>query len=74
MRIDTQKLAKGQKVWYCYEERRDLMGPFTVKTFTSGHQGQLVILVEVGQPDRIVSLATDDDYGDPLFYDKPNRE
>ena len=76
MQIDKSKLHKDQTVWYCYERRPDIMGPFLVKSFARDHRGLAVILrTPMGRVDeRRVALASDDDYGEPLFYNSAERE
>jgi len=73
MQIDKNKLHKDQTVWYCYEQRPDIMGPFTVKAFSRDHRG-LAVILKTPTGDRRVALAFDDDYGEPLFYTSSNRE
>lgn len=70
MRIETNKLSRGQAVWYCYEYSSVIMGPFTVKQIIGTHEGSAVVLI-TPSGDRIVKLAPDDDYGEPIFFDGP---
>ena len=69
--IDHNKLSNGQKVWYTWEKLEQVLGPFKVKTFFNSHEGRNVVLSGgLGQPDRNVLLADDEDFGLLLFYDK----
>lgn len=74
MRIAHYQLTKGKRVWYHYQRIGTLlMGPFTVDNVGRGVDGPSVLLSGAGG-DRRVSLADDEDYGLPLFYDRDPTE
>jgi hypothetical protein len=69
MQLDTDKISKGDTVWYHYPISTNTnTGPFKVLGFHSNHEGRHIQLDQDGQV-RNVSLADDEDYGLPLFYD-----
>ncbi len=73
MQIEHRQLTKGQKVWYRYENSEyPASGPFDVLDFFNNHEGRNVRLAAGGDV-RNVCLASDDDYGQPIFYDNPTQ-
>lgn len=69
MQIEHGQLNKDQTVWYRYENSTaPASGPFKVLDFYNNHEGRNVRLSGNGDV-RNVCLASDDDYGEPLFYD-----
>lgn len=72
MQIDIGKLTVGKKVWYKFEySEYRASGPFKVIKLFSNHEGPQVTL-DGPLPMRgvrNVSLADDEDYGLPIFYD-----
>jgi len=69
--VDSSNLTKGMVVHYRYSlTTGEPIGPFKVQGFHRDHEGQHVTLREhvIGGDDRTVLLATDDDFGTPLFY------
>lgn len=74
MKIEWNNLTKGQKVWYAYSllSYAKPSGPFKVVSVTGSYNGQHVTLSKVGET-RDVHLVNDEDYGEPVFYDNPDR-
>lgn len=69
MQIEHRQLSIGQEVWYKYENSQyPADGPFKIKAKYSNYQGEHVTLHN-RDGDRDVLLASDDDYGEPIFYD-----
>lgn len=69
--IEHNKLTKGQKVWYDYENSEyPASGPFKIIGFFSNHEGRQVQLSGPAPTRgvRNVCLASEDDYGEPRFY------
>jgi hypothetical protein len=69
--IEYNDLTKGQKVYYTYTTMDAVYGPFTVVSKYRNYQGENVFLRGKGGDVRSVLLADDEDFGAPLFYDKP---
>ena len=69
--IPHDSLSTGQKVWFRYSQYEHVNGPFKIKSFFGNHEGRHVVMsAGLGQPDRIVLLADDEDFGLLLFYDE----
>lgn len=69
--IEYNGLHKGQKVYYTYSTMKDVYGPFTVQGRHRNYQGENVSLRNEQGEVRNVLLADDEDFGAPVFYDKP---
>lgn len=69
-RIDHDELHVGLVVYYKYENTESPpSGPFRVAKFFANHAGKQVVLTKHNPTDDvIVKLASDDDYGEPIFY------
>ncbi len=73
MQIEHDKLTARKTVWYSYSKSDGAAtGPYVVKRVFSDHEGQKVHLQSKENKDdeRIVLLADDDLYGQPIFYTK----
>lgn len=70
--IEHSDLAQGLRVYYRYSlSGGEAYGPFKVKLRSRDHDGEYVLLEgEFSEPkrDTRVSLADDEDYGQPIFY------
>lgn len=70
MQIEPKDLSTGQWVWYRYSKLETVYGPAKVKRFFSNQLGPQVVVRNIAtEADVIISLAHDDDFGEPLFYD-----
>lgn len=75
MQIEHSKLEVGKHVWYDYENSEyPASGPFKITGFFNDHEGRHVKLSNF-HDERNVLLASDDDYGQPRFYNsKPKTD
>jgi hypothetical protein len=71
MQIEHKQLGQGMVVWVTYSNRpTNVLGPLTVKSFYSGHQGRVVVCTDKNsRQDQQFVLADDDDYGETIFHD-----
>lgn len=73
MQVSYSKLSVGLTVWYGYKGHTP-SGPYKIARMYRGHNGQVVVLRGIHQMRdevRDVTLADDDDFGSPIFYDDP---
>ena len=67
--ISHDDMTRNSKVYYRYDKTTSApVGPFTVQGFYRNHEGKHVTLRNEDGEDRTVLLATDEDFGAPLFY------
>lgn len=69
--INSSNIVKGIIVYYKYSKvDGEPNGPFKVRGFHRDYEGEHLLLRQnkIDGEDRTVSLATDEDFGAPLFY------